>query len=131
MLIDEENPYGGINDYKFQCFSGKVFCIIVDVARFSDHKRNFYTKDWKRITVESDHANFEPDIEKPINLEKMIEVAETLSKDFPEVRVDLYNIKGTIVFGELTFYPWSGYVKFLPDSFDYELGGMFPLLKRK
>lgn len=41
------------------------------------------------------------------------------------MRVDLYNIDGEIIFGELTFYPWSGYVKFNPDSFDFTLGQMF------
>ena len=35
----------------------------------------------------------------------MIEVAKTLSKDFPFVRVDLYETEAGIVFGELTFTP--------------------------
>lgn len=55
----------------------------------------------------------------------MKEIAEKLAADFPFVRVDLYNINGNIVFGEMTFYPWSGYVKFSPDSFDFELGRNF------
>lgn len=45
---------------------------------------------------------------KPINLEKMIEIAERLSSDFKYVRVDLYNIQGKIWFGEMTFTPASG-----------------------
>ena len=32
-------------------------------------------------------------------------MAEDLSKPFPFVRVDLYNDKGKIIFGELTFTP--------------------------
>ena len=59
----------------------------------------------------------------------MIRVASKLSEDFPFVRVDLYNIKGKIYFGELTFYPWSGYVQYTPDSADYLLGKDFPLRK--
>ena len=57
----------------------------------------------------------------------MIEIAEILSKDFPHVRVDLYNIKGKITFGELTFYNSSGYTVFNPDNFDYILGENFIL----
>ena len=55
----------------------------------------------------------------------MITVAEQLAKGFPFARVDLYNIQGKIIFGEITFYPWSGYVQFAPDSFDYDLGKYF------
>ena len=57
----------------------------------------------------------------------MIEYAEILSKDFPHVRVDFYNIKGKIIFGEMTFYNASGYTKFEPDNFDYILGEKFKI----
>ncbi len=88
---------------------------------------NFYDIDWQRINASSDHENFESDIPKPENFAQMLRIAERLSEDFPEVRVDLYNIKGKIYFGELTFYPWSGYVQFEPDEFDYQLGKQFVL----
>lgn len=39
----------------------------------------------------------------------MFKIAEKLSMGFPMVRVDLYNINGKIYFGELTFFPNSGY----------------------
>ena len=55
----------------------------------------------------------------------MISLSEELSKGFPFARIDWYNIKGKIIFGEITFYPWSGYVKYTPDSFDFELGKYF------
>ena len=59
----------------------------------------------------------------------MLEIAKILSEDFPFVRVDLYNVGGKIYFGELTFYPWSGYVRYCPDEFDYQLGKQFMLSK--
>jgi hypothetical protein len=52
----------------------------------------------------------------------MVPIAEKLSEDFPFARIDLYNIQGRIVFGEITFYPGSGFHNFTPDSFDFELG---------
>ena len=127
LLEDPNNRYGGVNDYKLMCFSGKVYCIVVDVARFTNHKRNFYTPDWKRIDAVSDHDNFEPDIDAPTGLAKMIQIAEKLSAPFPHVRVDLYSVSGHIYFGELTFYPWSGYVQYTPDQFDFDLGKEFEL----
>lgn len=50
-----------------------------------------------------------------------------LSADFPAVRIDLYSIRGQIIFGEMTFFPWSGYMNFRPDSFDLVLGDRFVL----
>ena len=61
----------------------------------------------------------------------MIQYAEVLSSEFPFVRVDLYDVNNTIYFGELTFYPGSGYESYVPDEFDYELGNMFSLDKMK
>lgn len=57
----------------------------------------------------------------------MLRIAEKLSEDFPYVRVDLYSVDGKVYFGELTFYPWSGYVQFSPDEFDYLMGENFIL----
>ena len=66
-------------------------------------------------------------IEKPENYGAMLEAARRLSAPFPHVRVDLYNIGGKIVFGELTFFSGTGYIAFDPDSFDYTLGEAFRL----
>ena len=52
----------------------------------------------------------------------MVEIADVLAADFPHVRVDLYNLRGEIIFGELTFYPASGYTVFTPDEFDFIMG---------
>jgi len=59
----------------------------------------------------------------------MIQIAKILSKDFPHVRVDLYNIDGKIYFGELTFYNGSGYKGYVPDVFDFTIGNIFVLPK--
>ena len=116
-----------LTDYKFLCFRGRVHYIIVDKDRFTDHKRNFYDTNWNFYPVDTDHHCSPKTIEKPENLSAMIRVAEILSADFPAVRVDLYNVCGKIYFGELTFYPWDGYVRFNPDTFDYTLGNLFDL----
>lgn len=120
----------GISDYKFLCFDGKPQYIIYDIDRFVAHKRNVYTIDWKNLHIVTDCPCIEREIAPPENLEEMLEISKTLSADFPTVRVDLYLVNGRIYFGELTFYPWSGYVQFKPDSFDFELGMKFDLVKR-
>ena len=125
LLINKNNPDAGIEDFKILCFNGEPKYIIVDKDRYIDHKRNFYTTNWDRKYVTTDHEQFENEYPKPDNLDKMLEIARRLSEDFPFVRVDLYNVDGKIYFGELTFYPWTGYVQFTPDEFDFELGDYF------
>lgn len=127
LLVNKKKPEAGIEDFKILCFHGEPKFIIVDKDRYVDHKRNFYTPEWKRVNVSTDHEQFDDDYPMPLNFERMMVVAKRLSEDFPFVRVDLYNLEGKIYFGELTFYPWTGYVKFNPDSFDEELGGLMDI----
>ena len=130
LLENAQNPEAGVDDYKFFCYDGKAEYLVVDTDRFIGHKRNFYDREWNNLHVTSDCPACDREIEKPENFERMLEIAEILSRDFPFVRVDLYNISGRICFGELTFYPWSGYVQFRPDEADYLLGKDFVLRKR-
>lgn len=131
LLEDPSSPDGAISDYKHLCFNGKPEYIVLDIDRFTNHKRNIYDINWHNLNVASDCPCIDDRIfDKPINYHKMIEIARILSEDFPAVRVDLYNIGGRIYFGELTFFPWSGYVQYNPDSFDFEMGRKFVLPKR-
>lgn len=125
LLVNKENPEAGVEDFKILCFNGEPKYIIVDKDRYIDHKRNFYDTDWNRVSVTTDHEQFETPYPKPKNFDEMLRIAKVLSEDFPFVRVDLYNLDGKIYFGELTFYPWTGYVQFTPDEFDFELGSYF------
>ena len=125
LLEDDRNPGNSIDDYKILCFNGEPKIVIYDCERYIGHKRNFYDTDWNQLNISSDCPNKDTKINPPQNLDKMLSIAKVLSKDFPFVRVDLYNIKGKIYFGELTFYPWSGYVQFTPDEFDIQLGNYF------
>ena len=127
LLINQENPKAGINDYKIFCYNGKAKYIIVDVDRYIGHKRNFYDRNWNNLHITSDCPAAEADVPMPEKLEEMLKVAEKLSEDFPYVRVDLYCVDGKVYFGELTFYPWSGYVQFMPDEWDYKFGRDFEL----
>ena len=127
LLVNQEKPAAGMNDYKIFCYNGKPKYIVVDVDRYIGHKRNFYDVEWNNLYIGSDCPASNRDIEKPVGFERMLEIAERLSEGFPYVRVDLYNNGGKIYFGELTFYPWSGYVQFEPDEADFEMGRHFVL----
>lgn len=124
LLVNTENPSMDIEDYKILCFHGEPQYIWVDTDRYTNHKRDFYDTNWTHINVMSEYPNSNNKITQPINFEEMLKVARKLSKDFPFVRVDLYNLSGKIYFGELTFYSSSGYASFSPDEFDYTLGSL-------
>lgn len=131
FIEDPQSSDGSIDDYKFLCYDGKFRFLWIDKDRFSNHRRGFWNEKLEFMNgVSSDHPTFEEDPKcLPDNINEMIEVAEQLSEGFPFARVDMYNIQGEIIFGEITFYPWSGYAKYSPDSFDYELGKYFKFPK--
>ncbi len=120
----------GLIDYKFHCFAGKAEFIRIMVGRQDNMKRSSYDLDWNLITsfkyLNDKNLNSYPEaiLPKPKNLKKMIEIAEKLSKPFSYVRVDLYNVKGQIFFGELTFTPNAGLDIHSPDTFDEKFGSM-------
>jgi hypothetical protein len=119
-----------LDDYKFFCFNGEPYCLYVVTDRTANDgiKLGIYDLDFNKLEYRrSDISPIIEEIEKPKNYEKMIEIVKKLSKDFPHVRVDLYNINGDIYFGELTFYDGSGYKGYILDEFDYILGEKFIL----
>lgn len=125
LLEDCSNANGDINDYKILCFNGKPEYIVLDIDRFTNHKRNIYDVEWNNLHVSTDCSTSKMDYEKPKKLDEMLKIAKILSENFPAVRVDLYYVNNKIYFGELTFFPWSGYVQFIPDQFDFILGEKF------
>lgn len=116
-------------DYKFFCFEGEPKLIGVDIDRFGKHRRNVYDMNWNKLDLEWGYKQSEMGLPRPKALERMIEVARILSKDFIFVRVDLYAIDEKVYFGELTFYPSSGYVRFSSDEWDEKIGKLIPLEK--
>lgn len=127
-IESNENDDGSINDYKFLCYNGKFRYLWVDKNRYSNHRRGWWDENLNFLpNINSDYPSVDREFDLPSNIQEMILVAEKLSEDFPFARVDLYNVDGQIIFGEITFYPASGYVQYAPDSFDYDLGKYFVL----
>ncbi len=116
------------NDYKFNCFNGKVEFIYVSVDREGINKRNIYSRDWQPLAFTwskkyKDHATLRgPEIDPPLNLAKMIEMAEHVAQQYDYVRVDMYNINGAIYFGEITHCHGGGFDEIRPLECDFKLG---------
>lgn len=128
--IEVGEAEGGLIDYKFFCFNGKPKWIYVIADRKIGNSAGLGIFDdrFSKIPVKrNDEKELKRIIEAPKNFELMKQIASELSKGFPEDRIDLYNSNGEILFGEITFYDGSGYMKFTPDAFDYKMGKDFIL----
>ena len=133
LLKNDES--GDLHDYKFFCFNGKVYCSYKMENYTKNHAAGvmgFFDRDFNLLPVRrADFAPMENQPQKPENYEKMVEYAEILSAPFPHARVDFYNVDRKVVFGELTFFNASGYVQFVPDEFDFEMGKNFLLPEKR
>ncbi len=128
-------------DYKIWCINGKALFVFVCYDRHleseeknvNDHYAIFDLYDlplWNPIRENlSDwyrEVKFK-DIPRPDNLDEMINYAENLAADFPQVRVDLYNVRGRIYFGELTFTSDGGLDDSYTQEFQEKIGKMIKL----
>ena len=125
IFFEEVLQYDGdiADDFKIFCFNGEPKFMQVDRGRFTGHHRNFYDMDLNilpfKIAGEVDNFNEKLNIR---NFNKMIDIAKKLSAGTKFLRVDLYNIDGRIIFGELTNYPSAGFAKYEPVEWDLKIG---------
>ncbi len=126
-----EEPDGNLHDYKFHCFGGEPKFIEFIGDRLSNTHTihsSIYTADWKKTNISfNDDTPYECDFAVPEKLPQMLELAKQMAKDFNYVRVDFYYIQNEIYFGELTFTPDSGMIKFNPEKTDKEWGNLITL----
>ena len=129
-FIEADTNDGNLVDYKFFCFYGKpeYIYVIADREIGNGAALGIFDSEFNRLNAfRNDERKLEKIITKPSQFEEMKRIASILSSDFPEARIDLYEVKGKILFGEITFYDGSGYMTFSPDEFDYVLGEHFNL----
>ena len=129
-IIAEEyiEPDSGdtLRDYKFWCFNGEPKLMYV-TNKIGEIYENFYDMDFKPVNIEHGSPRYIPEFEKPCGFEKMKKFAKTLSHGIPFVRIDFWNVKDKVYFGEFTFYDWAGFMPFNNKDQDIELGSWINL----
>lgn len=118
------------NDYKFFVFGGSAQFIQVDVDRHTHHKRTIYDTQWNRTDCRLGNFDFTGDVPRPDKLDLMIDYAQRLSNNIDFVRVDLYEVRGKVYFGELTSTPGGGTRRFSPPSWDRVFGDFWKVCTR-
>jgi hypothetical protein len=142
ILIEENlNPNNSsiLVDYRFLCFDGVVKYIFADINTASfdgthnpSAKRNVYDLNFNLLPIKAHRENFDSSlITKPKNFESMLKYAQELSKPFVFSRIDLYNIEGKIIFGEITFYHGGATQTIYPVELELTLGNLIDINSSK
>lgn len=118
------------DDYKFFVFHGECTFIQVDSGRFGRRTQDFFRPDWTHVPLRGGPPWANPEPPRPARLREMLDLAERLGADTDFVRVDLYDVDGRIVFGELTSFPAGGDSPFDPDSFNEVFGRAWTVPRR-
>lgn len=118
-------------DYRLFCFQGVLKLVMVNIGTATSEgehacgvKRSFYTPDFEwipDITIMGDRP-LSLALDKPQEWDKMVDVAQVLSKPFVFCRVDLYSLDGSVYLSEMTFFPNSGINQFHPYEWALKLG---------
>lgn len=121
-----------LNDYKFYCFNGRAeYCQLI-ANRSTKETIDFYNRNWEHqefIGLNAKAVFADKEVERPENYSEMLDIADKIAHTIntPFVRIDLYNANKRIYFGEITFFPLSGFGSFRPKVWDNKLGELIKL----
>lgn len=130
-IIAEKYMGENLTDYKVYCFNGKMEYTFVweNKSRIDGHKPTAYfcgayDRTWNRSGIEIEYPSLNKVISKPDCFDEMKNIVEIMSKGIPFVRIDCYIINNCVYVGEMTFFPWSGYMKFKEEIWNKKLGDL-------
>lgn len=130
-IIKEFKPeYDELKDYKFFCFNGEPkFCQVIAGRETDNTTIDWYDLEWnlQNFQEPKQYAHSEKVHEKPSKFDDMVRFAKHLSSGKPFLRVDFYCINTQVFFGELTFFPTSGFGHFEPEEMAVTIGNYLEL----
>lgn len=112
LIFDQED----ISDYRIFCYKGRPRLICLDLGKYTNYTRSFFTVEWKKQDYSLGYPLHKGDVEKPECLGEMLDVAAKLSRDLYFVRVDFYTNGKEFFLGELTHAHASASQRFIPPS---------------
>lgn len=110
LIFDQED----ITDYRIFCYCGKPKLICLDIGKYSNYTRAFFTPDWIKQDYSLGYPLHEGKIDRPECLDEMLDVAASLSRELYFVRVDFYTNGKQFYLGELTHAHASASQRFIP-----------------
>lgn len=128
LLIEEFLPDGALlgspPNHDIFVFNGRAGFIFFSTGRYSSRapQRCLLTADWETIPVDRWRARgfvvMDGNVPKPKNLDFMVEAAKKIAAEVDFLRVDLYNLDGSVYLSEVSPYPYSGLTMWIPKGAD-------------
>lgn len=135
FLEEKESFSSTLIDYKIWCFGGKPYNIWTCYDRIDHPFVALYDVQWQYhpeySIFNNSYKKGTKAVPRPKSLDKMLEACSILTKDFPQVRVDFYEVNGKPYFGELTFTSLGGRMTFYTQEYLLEMGEKVILPKEK
>lgn len=128
LLHDEDSPY--LTDYKFFTFNGKPKFYYTTSNRGSEGglKEDFFDINGNLLEFNQEGYYNNPRTPAlPVNLVKMVEFSQILAKDTYHLRVDFYEVNGSLYVGEMTFFDGGGFCSFSPLKYNKIIGDWIKL----
>lgn len=127
-IICEEYLEENLTDCQVWCANGKILFIAYIKDPHGDNRKITFNENWKKLDFVTSKPIMEQEVEKPIMLEEIKEVANKISKSFKFVRVDFYITQhNQLKLSEITFTPASGVVRWYPESANYRFEEVFKI----
>ena len=130
-IVCEKYMGENLIDYKNYCFNGKLAYTFVwqNVAKIDGRKPvayycGGYDRCWNKTSMEVEYPTMDEVVPKPDCYVEMVECCEKMSQGLPFARVDCYIINNHVYVGEVTFFPWGGFLKFKDEQWNMKLGEM-------
>ena len=127
--IEPRPETNDLPDYKFFCFNGEPkYCQVIS-GRGTKMCIDFFDHEWNHQPFHEPRKYPFADVEppKPKYYEKMWDLSNKLAQDKVFSRIDFYEVGDKVYFGEITFYPTSGFGGFEPSNYDTIIGQLLQL----
>lgn len=125
----EPDSNGDLSDYKLFHFNNDIIVTLLMTDRFTGAglTKTFFDKEWKPLGLTEGGHSTRRDAPAPPHFDEMKEFTNRLAGSFPFARVDFYESGDRLLFGEITFYPNSGFERFDPPEWDVTMGSWIKL----
>ncbi len=129
--LDPDEGKSDLYDYKLFRFSNGRLVTLAMTDRFTDGvlSKTFFDEEWHALPISEGGHPMRTELGRPAAFEQMKAMADRLGEGFSFVRVDFYESAGNLYFGEMTFYPNSGFEHFEPSGWDRKFGDWIDLEK--
>ncbi len=140
--LHSKNKESFIGEYQVYCFNGKPEFLgysVTYTGTYLDYdnenyteeqimKVKFYDSNWEKANFKIRFSNDLADCNS-VNKNLVLYYAEILATGFDFVRIDIFEVDEVLYFGEFTFSPYSGFIEFYPDEYDFIFGEKLKIRK--